>query len=68
MSKTVFQIRISTPVGTTGAVGLPLPGNGTHATLSSSGGKKTSIRGDDSGRFWVEGVAGGEHEFIVVAE
>ena len=63
-NETVFQLHITTPAGTTGTIGLPLPGNGTEATLTSDI-QNGTIGADSSGRFWIVDVAGGEHEFVV---
>ena len=46
-------------------MGLPLPGNSPKATLTS-GIRNGIVHADRSGRAWIEGVAGGEHEFMVV--
>ena len=64
-SSTAFRLNIRTPMGTKGNVGLPLPGNSTKATLTS-GIQNATVHGDSSGRAWIEDVAGGEHEFVVV--
>ncbi|KAI1796973.1 Six-hairpin glycosidase [Ganoderma leucocontextum] len=63
---TVFSLELSTPEGTTGTVGLPLPGNSTSATLAATGRKGDVVHADESGRYWVNGLAGGDHEFVVV--
>ncbi|TBU23303.1 hypothetical protein BD311DRAFT_768759 [Dichomitus squalens] len=63
---TVFRIEISTPQGTTGTVGVPLPGNYTTETLSSADGGGDVVRADESGRYWIRDLAGGEHRFVVV--
>ncbi|TBU60063.1 hypothetical protein BD310DRAFT_976199 [Dichomitus squalens] len=58
---TVFGIDISTPQGTTGTVGVPLPGNYTTATVSSADGGGGFVRADESGRYWITDLAGGDH-------
>ena len=62
----VFQLHISTPAGTTGTVGIPFPGKSTKAFMTSDL-WNGPIRADSSGRFWVGDVAGGEHNFVIVA-
>ena len=63
---TVFQLAISTPAGTTGTVGVPLPGNHTSAILSGTDHNRDIVHADESRRYWIEGLAGGDYEFIVV--
>lgn len=63
---TAFRLDISTPKGTTGTVGLPFPGNFTSAILTGTGRKGERVQADASGRFWIDGVAGGEYEFVRV--
>ena len=60
-------MQIRTPKGTRGTVGLPFPGNSTQATLVRGNTQKEWVRADASGRFWLEDVAGGEHEYLLVA-
>ena len=60
----VFRLQISAPAGTKGSVGLPLPSHSTKATLTSDV-RNMTVHADRFGRFWIEGVAGGEHEFVV---
>ena len=62
----VFRIEIETPKGTTGSVGLPLPGNHTTAVVTGTGRKSTAVHADESGRHWVKSLAGGAHSFVVV--
>ena len=64
---TVFSLEISTPEGTTGTVGLPLPGNHTSATLTGTDLKDVVVTADESGRHWIEGLSGGNREYVVVA-
>ena len=65
-NRTVFRLEINTPKGTTGIVGLPLPGNHTSATLTGTGITYRVVEADESGRYWVKGLTGGHHEFTVV--
>ena len=80
---TVFRLQISTPKGTTGSVAVPLPGSGsgsgdnagarvaaklTVAGVSALRGTETTeVRGDAAGRYWLNGLEGGEYEFVAVA-
>ncbi len=59
---------IYTPEGTTGTVGLPLPGKYTSATLTGTDLKGGVVEADESGRHWIEGLAGGDHVFTVVGD
>ncbi|PIL35419.1 hypothetical protein GSI_02146 [Ganoderma sinense ZZ0214-1] len=63
---TVFRLEISTPEGTTGIVGLPLPGNHTSATLTGTDLEGVTVTVDESGRYWIEDSAGGDLEITVV--
>ncbi|PIL26419.1 hypothetical protein GSI_12176 [Ganoderma sinense ZZ0214-1] len=63
---TVFHLEISTPKGTTGSVGVPLPGNFKSAMLSGMNREGEVVRVDACGRYWINGVDGGDHEFVVV--
>ena len=49
-----------------GTVGLSLPGNHTSATLTGTDLKSVVVKADESGRYWIEGVTGGDHEFTMV--
>ena len=60
-----FRLKIHTPKGTTGTVGVPLPSNHTSAILTGAGGKGDVVHADASGRYWVKDVVGGNHEFVV---
>ncbi|KAI1796990.1 Six-hairpin glycosidase [Ganoderma leucocontextum] len=62
----VFRLEINTPKGTTGTVEVPLPGNHTSAVLTATGRKGGVVHADESGRYWVKGLVGGDHEFVVV--
>ncbi|PIL35434.1 hypothetical protein GSI_02161 [Ganoderma sinense ZZ0214-1] len=62
----VFRIEIQTPKGTTGTIGLPLPGNHTAAIVTGANRKSAPVRADESGRYWVKSLAGGVHSFVVV--
>ncbi|KAH9921973.1 Six-hairpin glycosidase-like protein [Epithele typhae] len=65
---TSLVIQINTPVGTTGSVGLPFPGNATSATLTRSdagGAPPATVDADAFGRHWLRDVAGGEYEFTL---
>ena len=66
MNETTFRLKISTPKGTTGTVGLPLPGIFTSAILTGAGRKGDRVQADASGRFWVNDVDSGDHEFVLV--
>ncbi|PIL26308.1 hypothetical protein GSI_12064 [Ganoderma sinense ZZ0214-1] len=50
MNATAFSITISTPKGTTGTIGAPVPGNFTSVTLIGTGGKGERVQADASGR------------------
>ncbi|PIL35418.1 hypothetical protein GSI_02145 [Ganoderma sinense ZZ0214-1] len=63
---TVFHLEISTPEGSTGTVGLLLPGNHTSAILTGKDRDGDIVHGDKLGRYWVGGLAGGDYEFTVV--
>ena len=63
---TVFQLEVHTPEGTAGTVGLPLPGNHTSAIITGKGRDRKAVNADEAGRYWVEGVIGGDHEFVVI--
>ena len=65
--ESVFKLQINTPKGTAGTVGLPLPGSHTKASVTGGPGglRDVVLKGDDSGRVWVEDVQGGEYEFVV---
>ncbi len=67
-NETVFHLEIHTPEGTTVTVGLPLPGNYTSATLTGTDLKSGVVEADETGRHWIEGLAGGDHEFTVVGD
>ncbi|KAI0724316.1 bacterial alpha-L-rhamnosidase domain protein [Cerioporus squamosus] len=60
-----FQLQITTPEGTTGTVGLPLPGNHTKASVTGGGLRNASVEGDAAGRVWVDGLQGGDYQFVV---
>ena len=62
---TTFHLQIRTPDGTAGTVGLPLPGNSTEGRLKTDGEGSVTVQADSAGRFWLEGVSGGEHDFVV---
>ncbi|PIL35405.1 hypothetical protein GSI_02131 [Ganoderma sinense ZZ0214-1] len=62
----VFRIEIQTPKGTTGTVGLPLPGNHTTAIVTGTNRKDAPVHADESGRYWIKSLAGGVHSFVVV--
>ncbi|PIL26320.1 hypothetical protein GSI_12076 [Ganoderma sinense ZZ0214-1] len=66
MNATAFSITVSSPKGTTGTVGAPVPGNFTSITLLGTGGKGERVQADASGRVWINGVDGGDHEFVLV--
>ena len=59
---TVFHLEINTFKGTTGTVGVPLPGNFTSAILTGMGRKGDRAQADGSGRFWIDGVDGGDRD------
>ncbi|RPD81754.1 bacterial alpha-L-rhamnosidase domain protein [Lentinus tigrinus ALCF2SS1-7] len=61
----VFRLQITTPKGTTGTVGLPLPGNHTQATVTGGPLRGAVVDGDAAGRVWIDGLQGGEYEFVV---
>ena len=66
LNGTAFRLEISTPQGTTGSIGIPLPGNHTTAFLSGVDSEAQRVSADESGRYWIHGVAGGEHEFVAL--
>ncbi|PIL35388.1 hypothetical protein GSI_02114 [Ganoderma sinense ZZ0214-1] len=63
---TEFRLEISTPEGTTGTVGLSFPGNYTSAVLSGTNLDGVVVTADDWGKYWIEDLAGGDREFVVV--
>ena len=63
---TTFRIQISTLKGTTGTVAVPLPGNFTSGILTGAGRGGDVVHADESGRYWIDNVAGGDHDFSVV--
>ena len=63
---TVLSLEITAPKGTTGTVGVPLPGNFTSALLTGLGRQGDRVQADASGRYWIDGVAGGNHEIVLV--
>ena len=67
LNGTVFRLEISTPQGTTGSVGIPLPGNHTTALLSGLNSEAQRIRADESGRYWIHDIAGGEHGLLLLS-
>ncbi|KAI9066646.1 glycoside hydrolase family 78 protein [Trametes sanguinea] len=64
---TTFSLSISTPKGTKGTVGVPLPGNQNKAWLLGGPLKASVVHGDASGRYWISGLTGGEYEFVAIA-
>ena len=62
-----FRLSISAPKGTKGTVGIPLPGKHGKALLKQGDGKAKVVHVDSSGRYWVEGLSGGDHEFVATA-
>ena len=63
---TAFHLEISAPKGTTGMVAVPLPGDFTSAVLTGTGRKEDAIHADESGRYQIDDIAGGDHTFVVV--
>ncbi|KAI8995346.1 bacterial alpha-L-rhamnosidase domain protein [Trametes punicea] len=66
-SDSTFRLSVSTPKDTTGTVGVPLPGKQNKALLAVGSATATVVHGDASGRYWIGGLSGGEHEFVAVA-
>ena len=60
-----LQLHISTPTGTTGMVGLPLPGDHTKAFVTGANLRDAVVESDAAGRVWLDGLHGGEYDFIV---
>ena len=63
---TSFSLEITTPKGTTGTVGLSFPGNYTSAILKGTDLDDVVVTADEWGKYWIEGLAGGDREFVVV--
>ncbi|KAI0670135.1 bacterial alpha-L-rhamnosidase domain protein [Trametes maxima] len=62
-----FRLSITTPRGTSGKVGIPLPGRHGKAHLTGGPVKGSVVHGDSAGRYWIEGLKGGNYEFVAVA-
>ena len=61
----VFRLEIQTPKGTTGIVGLPLPGNHKSAILSGTGLHGGVVHADESGRYWARSLVGGDYSLVI---
>lgn len=61
-----LRLDISVPQGTTGTVGIPLPNNSTKGTLTGSSMRGEEVEADTFGRIWVDGLSGGDHQFVLV--
>ncbi|EIW64903.1 bacterial alpha-L-rhamnosidase domain protein [Trametes versicolor FP-101664 SS1] len=60
-----FTLTISTPKGTSGRVGIPLPGTHNSSLLTGAPGKAPAVvHGDSAGVHWVENVKGGDYVFV----
>ncbi|CDO72451.1 Glycoside Hydrolase Family 78 protein [Trametes cinnabarina] len=66
-SGTTFSLSISTPKGTKGTVGIPLPANQNKTLLFDGPAQADIVHGDSTGRYWISGLSGGEYEFVVIA-
>ncbi|KAI0762539.1 bacterial alpha-L-rhamnosidase domain protein [Fomes fomentarius] len=64
---TSFRLHISTPKGTTGTVGISIPGNFTKVRLTGGKLKGAFVQGDATGRYWIQELEGGEYEFVAEA-
>ncbi|KAI0824104.1 bacterial alpha-L-rhamnosidase domain protein [Trametes gibbosa] len=64
-TKNTFTLTISTPKGTTGSVGIPLPGAHGAARLTGiPGGKAVTAHGDSTGVYWLKNLRGGNYVFV----
>ncbi|KAH9890934.1 alpha-L-rhamnosidase domain protein [Cubamyces lactineus] len=62
-----FRLSISAPKGTKGTIGIPLPGKHNGALLKQGKGQAKVVHGDSSGKYWIDGLSGGDYEFVATA-
>ena len=62
-----FRLSISTPKGTKGTIGIPLPRKHGKALLRQGKGRAEVVHGDSTGRYWIKDLSGGDYEIVANA-